>query len=98
MASQGEELRMSTPVSARAEVTVANAPISYGAFELTVGIDPNVPDGMSILDEVRDSGYSGIDLGPVGYLGSGPELAERLAPQGHRLPRASSDLPYAADD
>ena len=25
-------------------IAVANAPVSYGAFEITVGIDPNVPD------------------------------------------------------
>lgn len=87
-----------TPVGAGAEVTVANAPISYGAFELTVGIDPNVPDGLSILDEVRDSGYSGIDLGPVGYLGSGPELAERLASRGLGLAGAYLELPYADAD
>jgi len=60
------------------KITVANAPISYGAFELTVGIDPNVPDGEKILDEVQGAGYAGIDLGPVGYLGDGPVLAERL--------------------
>ena len=27
-------------------ITVANAPVSYGAFELTVGIDPSTPDGL----------------------------------------------------
>ena len=38
------------------KITVANAPISYGAFELTVGIDPNVPDGEAILNEVQAAG------------------------------------------
>ena len=33
-------------------VAIANAPVSYGAFELTVGIDPSVPDGTAVLDEV----------------------------------------------
>ena len=51
-------------------IVVANAPISYGAFEVTIGIDPNVPDGDAILAEVEAAGYAGIDLGPVGYLGS----------------------------
>ena len=63
----------------RSAIVVANAPVSYGAFELTVGIDPNVPDGAHVLDEVAGAGYGGIDLGPVGYLGSGAELGERLA-------------------
>lgn len=76
-------------------ITVANAPISYGAFELTVGIDPNVPDGISILDEVSRSGYAGIDLGPVGYLGVGAELGERLAGRDLGLAGAYLEIPYA---
>src|SRR5213075_1319112 len=59
------------PPDARGVIVVANAPVSYGAFELTVGIDPNVPDGVQVLDEVAAAGYGGIDLGPVGYLGNG---------------------------
>jgi len=35
-------------------ILIANAPVSYGAFELTVGIDPNVPDASLVLDEVAD--------------------------------------------
>jgi len=79
-------------------ITVANAPISYGAFELTVGIDPNVPDGVAILDEVSASGYAGIDLGPVGYLGVGAELGERLAARGLGLAGAYLEIPYADRD
>ena len=75
-------------------VTVANAPISYGAFELTVGIDPNVPNGEQILDEVKAAGYAGIDLGPVGYLGDGPVLAERLAARQLGLAGAYLEFPF----
>jgi inosose dehydratase len=75
--------------------TVANAPISYGAFELTVGIDPSVPDGEMVLDEVASAGYAGIDLGPVGYLGEGPVLAERLASRGLGLAGAYLEFPFA---
>jgi inosose dehydratase len=57
---------------------VANAPCSYGAFEVTVGAYPNVPDPVTLLDAVHAAGYEGIDLGPVGYLGADGELAERL--------------------
>ena len=53
------------------DIAVANAPVSYGAFELTVGHEPDVPDGVTVLDQVAAAGYAGIDLGPVGYLGSG---------------------------
>ncbi len=76
------------------KVTVANAPISYGAFELTVGIDPSVPDGVAVLDEVTSAGYAGIDLGPVGYLGDGPVLAERLAARGLGLAGAYLEFPF----
>jgi inosose dehydratase len=79
-------------------ITVANAPVSYGAFELTVGIDPATPDGLHVLDEVASAGYAGIDLGPVGYLGSGPELADRLAARGLGLAGAYLELPYADAD
>ena len=75
-------------------ITVANAPISYGAFELTVGIDPSVPDGEQVLDEVTSAGYAGIDLGPVGYLGEGPVLAERLATRGLGLAGAYLEFPF----
>jgi inosose dehydratase len=59
-------------------MVVANAPCSYGAFEITVGIDPNVPPGVELLEAVSDAGYRGIDLGPLGYLGSADDLPERL--------------------
>jgi inosose dehydratase len=79
-------------------IVVANAPVSYGAFELTVGHDPNVPDGLSVLDQVAGAGYAGIDLGPVGYLGSGSELGDRLAERGLGLAGAYLELPYANHD
>lgn len=76
-------------------IVVANAPVSYGAFELTVGIDPNVPDGVGVLDAVAAAGYAGIDLGPVGFLGSGAELGERLAARQLGLAGAYLEMPYA---
>ena len=57
-------------MSSNSGIIVANAPVSYGAFEVTIGFDPNVPDGDDILDQVSAAGYAGIDLGPVGYLGT----------------------------
>lgn len=76
-------------------IVIANAPVSYGAFELTVGIDPDVPDGNQVLDEVATAGYAGIDLGPVGYLGANTELGERLATRRLGLAGAYLELPYA---
>jgi inosose dehydratase len=86
---------MTQSSSCPAGITVANAPVSYGAFELTVGIDPATPDGLHVLDEVAAAGYAGIDLGPVGYLGSGSELADRLAERGLGLAGAYLELPFS---
>lgn len=59
-------------------VRVANAPLSYGAFEMTVGTDFAVPDPERVLAAIGDAGYAGTDLGPPGYLGADGELRERL--------------------
>ena len=79
----------------KAPIAVANAPVSYGAFELTVGLDPGVPDGQSVLSQVAAAGYAGIDLGPVGYLGRGDELGEALARHHLGLAGAYVELPYS---
>lgn len=78
-----------------AEIVVANAPVSYGAFEVTIGHDPNVPSGLSVLDQVAGAGYGGIDLGPVGYLGEPRELGVLLAERGLGLAGGYLELPYA---
>lgn len=74
---------------------IANAPVSYGAFEITVGIVPNVPEATDFLDAVADAGYEGVDLGPVGYLGVGDELAERLSSRGLSLAGGYFELPFS---
>ncbi len=50
-------------------IRVANAPVSYGAFELTVGVLPNVPGPDEVLDAIAAAGYEGTELGPLGYFG-----------------------------
>jgi len=80
------------------QIAVANAPVSYGAFELTVGVDPDVPSGVQVLDQVAAAGYAGIDLGPVGYLGDGERLGELLAARGLGLAGAYVELPYSDPD
>lgn len=62
-----------------AVVRVANAPLSYGAFELTVGTSFAVPEAEQVLEAIAGAGYAGTDLGPPGYLGEGDVLRERLA-------------------
>jgi inosose dehydratase len=73
---------------------VANAPVSYGAFELTVGIDPEAPDAPTVLDLVAEAGYVGIDAGPVGFLGRGEELTERLAARNLAICGGYIELPF----
>ncbi len=72
---------------------VANAPCSYGAFEITVGVDPLVPPPLELLDDVSSAGYQGIDLGPVGYLGAPGELSQRLSER--RLTLAGGYFPVS---
>jgi inosose dehydratase len=76
---------MNTKRPSDGAVHIANAPVSYGAFELTVGIDPHVPTAAEVLDAVAASGYEGVDLGPVGYFGKGEELAQALASRSLKL-------------
>jgi len=64
---------------------VANAPCSYGAFEMTVGRFPNVPGPEELLAAIAAAGYEGTELGPPGYLGEGDELGDRLARHGLEL-------------
>ena len=79
-------------------VAVANAPCSYGAFENTIGIDPNVPDALGLLDAVATAGYTGIDLGPVGYLGDAEQMPERLSSRGLGLAGGYLALPFSDPD
>jgi inosose dehydratase len=80
------------------DVVLANAPVSYGAFEITVGIDPHVPDPLTLLDWVSEAGYAGIDLGPVGYLGTTETLAGRLRDRGLGLAGGYLELPFSEPD
>jgi inosose dehydratase len=67
-AGEGEEL---------STIRVANAPASFGVFELSEGAS-GLPNAEEVLDAVARSGYEGIDLGPPGFLGAEPELHRHL--------------------
>jgi inosose dehydratase len=79
-------------------VSVANAPVSYGAFEITVGIDPHVPEPLELLDAVAGAGYAGIDLGPLGYLGNRESLASRLSERGLGLAGGYLEMPFSESE
>ena len=64
---------------------MANAPCSYGAFEITVGVLPDVPEAESVLSAISGAGYEGTELGPPGYLGDRLTLRKSLANHGLAL-------------
>jgi inosose dehydratase len=83
------------PADLTASIAVAGAPVSFGAFEVTVGTDPHVPDATSVLDAVQHARYDGIDLGPPGYLGEGGELRRRLDGRGLHLAGGYMAMPFS---
>lgn len=75
---------------------VAGAPVSFGVFELTPeGAETVAPEAL--FSALHDTGYTGIDLGPVGYLGRGAELRERLDRHGLALAGGWVQLPFTDD-
>lgn len=78
-------------------VVLANAPVSFGAFELSRA-DYVRPDPEKLMAGLADIGYLGIDLGDPGYLGNHDELRERLARFGLGLAGGWCDLPFFDDD
>jgi inosose dehydratase len=78
-------------------IRVANAPVSYGAFELTVGVLPNVPGPEEVLDAIAAAGYEGTELGPLGYLGDASTLRARLDARGLDLVAAFVPVRFGED-
>ncbi|MBX3081030.1 MAG: TIM barrel protein [Anaerolineae bacterium] len=65
-------------------IRVASAPVSWGIFEFE-GIEPKYPYAR-VLDEIAGTGYTGIELGPYGYLPTDPaKLREELGKRGLQL-------------
>jgi len=93
--SYSRRTELQRPERSESRISVANAPCSYGAFEITLD-DPNVPGPLAVLDEVAGAGYAGIDLGPAGYLGDGGELRTRLRERGLGLAGGYLALPFSS--
>lgn len=65
-------------------IQLANAPVSWGIYEFE-GITPKFPY-TQVLDEIVATGYTGIELGPWGYLPTDPSvLRPELERRGLRL-------------
>ena len=80
-------------------IDIAGAPVSFGVFELT---DPatldRLPGPDRVLDVLAAAGYTGVDLGPLGYLGRGDALLGRLRRTGLGLAGGWIELPFSDDD
>lgn len=71
--------------------------MSFGVFEMTpAGAETIGPDEM--LSALADSGYLGVDLGPLGYLGRAAELRSRLERHGLDLAGGWVQLPFSDED
>src|SRR5690349_1751248 len=65
-------------------IRIASAPVSWGIFEFE-GIAPKYPY-TRVMDEIAGTGYTGIELGPYGYLPTDPAvLKEELDKRGLQL-------------
>jgi inosose dehydratase len=65
-------------------IRIASAPVSWGIYEFE-GIEPKFTYGQ-VLDEIAETGYTGIELGPYGYLPTDPAvLREELHKRGLQL-------------
>ncbi|MGR6319483.1 sugar phosphate isomerase/epimerase [Micromonospora soli] len=73
---------------------VAGAPVNYGIYQPT---DPEV-DAEDLLASLAADGYTGVDSGPIGYLGTGATLRRRLADTGIGLAGGWVDLRFADPD
>lgn len=76
-------------------IKVAGAPVSFGVFELSAneGVELAGPDQLCAV--LQRQGYTGVDMGPVGFLGRKQELRDRLDRHGLELAGGWVDLPFA---
>ncbi len=64
-------------------IKIGNAPCSWG---VEFADDPRNPPWERVLDECRDTGYAGIELGPVGYFPEDPaRVGDALEARGLEL-------------
>src|SRR5688572_6088262 len=65
-------------------IKLASAPVSWGIYEFE-GIAPKYPY-TRVLDEIAETGYTGLELGPYGYLPTDPaKLRDELDNRGLQL-------------
>jgi inosose dehydratase len=74
---------------------LSSAPVTWGVWEMTID-RPDLVAPEAMLEAVRELGYEGIELGPIGYFGDTPEaVAELLGAYGLELAGAFVELHLA---
>ena len=59
------------------KIEIATAPVSWGVIMKDT---PDVPHYSRVLDEIKEAGYNGTELGPYGYLPFDiPKLRDELS-------------------
>ena len=79
-------------------IKVAGAPVSFGVFELAPEDGVELIGPEELCDVLQRQDYSGVDMGPVGFLGRGDELRDRLQRHGLELAGGWVDLPFSDSD
>ncbi|MDG4825062.1 sugar phosphate isomerase/epimerase [Asanoa sp. WMMD1127] len=77
-----------------ARTRVAGAPVNYGIYQTATA--PVGPD--QLLAALAEDGYTGVDSGPIGYLGDVATLPRRLEGAGIALAGGWVDLRFADPD
>jgi len=76
-------------------IKIANAPCSWGALEFDLGAA--APDHLQVLQEIRETGYVGTELGDWGFMPTEP-AALRAVVGGQGLDLIGAFVPVALAD
>jgi len=79
-------------------IAVAGAPVSFGVFELAPEEGVELAGPETVCAVLEQTGYVGVDMGPVGFLGRDAELRDRLHRHGLELAGGWIDLPFSQAD
>jgi len=78
------------------DIRIGNAPCSWGALEFEGLEGEEIPYGQ-MLDELRDTGYAGTELGDLGYMPTEP-VALRQELEQRNLAMVGAFVPVALKD
>ncbi len=74
------------------KIKVANAPCSWGALEFD--LEAKAPDHLQVLQEIRDTGYVGTELGDWGFMPTEPGALHAVV-DAHKLDLIGAFVPVA---